>query len=189
MQPHLRGIHGQLSDILAESAADDATAALEEEIRTLRGRLAASEELLRLRRRAGHFDARTEALIADIARASTPGPVNVIQERASTVNLGQNSRADDGQAGRDSRAEARPSLEVSRADFESQSERGEEEQITEGPLEAIPVHDLPALEPLPEATASESSWVTGLRSQHSTVTIAHLQAENARKNKWANRWH
>lgn len=46
MQPHLRGIHGQLSDILAESAADDATAALEEEIRTLRGRLAASEELL-----------------------------------------------------------------------------------------------------------------------------------------------
>ena len=135
MQSHLRGIHGQLSDILA----DDATAALEEEIRTLRGRLAASEELLRLRRRAGHFDARTEALIADIARASTPGPVNVIQERASTVNLGQNSRADDGQAGRDSRAEARPSLEVSRADFESQSERGEEEQITEGPLEAIPV--------------------------------------------------
>ena len=76
MQPHLRGIHGQLSDILAEGAAGDATAALEEEIRTLRGRLAASEELLRLRRRAGHFDARTEALIADIARASTPGPVN-----------------------------------------------------------------------------------------------------------------
>ena len=180
IQPHLRGIHGQLSDILAESAAADATAALEEEIRTLRGRLAASEELLRLRRRAGHFDARTEALTADIARASTPGPVNVIQERASAVNLGQNSRADDGQAGRDSRAEARPSLEVSRADFESQSERGEEEQITEGPLEAIPVHDLPALEPLPEATASESSWVTGLRSQHSTVNVAHLQAENAR---------
>ena len=99
---------------------------MEDEIRTLRGRLAASEELLRLRRRAGH-------LIADIARASTPGPVNVIQERASTVNLGQNSRADDGQAGRDSRAEARPSLEVSRADFESQSERGEEEQITDHP--------------------------------------------------------
>ena len=103
MQPHLRGIHGQLSDILAEGAAGDATAALEEEIRTLRGRLAASEELLRLRRRAGHFDARTEALIADIARASTPGPVNVIQERASTMNAGQNSRAEDGQAGRDRR--------------------------------------------------------------------------------------
>ena len=104
----------------------------------------------------------------------------MIQERASTVNLGQNSRADDGQAGRDSRGEARPSLEVSRADFESQSERGEEEQITEGPLEAIPVHDRPPFEPLPEATASESSWETGLRSQHSTVTVAHLQAENAR---------
>ena len=157
---------------------------MEEEIRTLRGRLAASEELLRLRRRAGHFDARTEALIADIARASTPGPVNVIQERASTMNVGQNSRAEDGQAGQDSRAETRPSLEVSRADLEPQPESGgEEENRTreqEGPSEAIPVDDLPLLEPLPEAAASESSWVTGLRSQHSTVTAAHLHAENAR---------
>lgn len=47
--------------------------------RVLRGRLAASEELLRSKRRAGHFDARTEALIADIARASTPGPVNALR--------------------------------------------------------------------------------------------------------------
>ena len=53
-------------------------------------------------------------------------------------------------------------------------------KMQEGPSEAIPVDDLPLLESLPEAAASVSSWGTGLRSEHSTVTAAHLHAENAR---------
>lgn len=125
MQPHLRGAHGPLADLLAEGAASDATAALEEEVRTLRGRLAASEDLLRLRRRAGHFDARTEALIADIARASTPGPVDMIHDRAST------SRADEGPMGQDSRAVTQ-SREVSRADPEPREEPEEPKMLKKG---------------------------------------------------------
>ena len=45
MQRHLRGANGQLADLLAAGESQDVTAASEEEIRSVRGKLAASEDV------------------------------------------------------------------------------------------------------------------------------------------------
>ena len=45
MQRHLRGANGQLADLLAAGESQDVTAASEEGIRGVRGKLAASEDV------------------------------------------------------------------------------------------------------------------------------------------------